>query len=145
MIKIFTFTVILTSSLISLCRILALQNYYHAPIDATLELSLKELPKRTLFKEKYLNVCYGKDWYRFPSSYLLPERITVEFIESEFNGILPAHWEPAQTTDEMLRIVKKIPHNMNDENRQERDRFVSWFHLFIKSKVKRFIKNKFLD
>ena len=61
------------------------------------------------------------------------------------NGILPAHWEPAQTTDEMLQIVKKIPHNMNNENRQERDRFVSWFHLFIKSKVKRFIKNKFLD
>ncbi|KAG8968253.1 mannosyltransferase [Tulasnella sp. 425] len=43
-----------------------------------------------------LKLCYGKEWYRFPGHYLLPEGVQAEFVKSEFNGLLPGHFTPSK-------------------------------------------------
>ncbi len=44
---------------------------YHAPLDVYLELSqLAKNPKvHTLADDKPVNVCVGKEWYRYTSSF----------------------------------------------------------------------------
>lgn len=119
-----TASIIVASIAVSVMRILAMQQYYHAPIDILFELSEKELASKTALNKQRHTLCYGKDWYRFPSSYLLPQNVDVEFIESEFDGILPAHW-PEGGSASLLNNIRQIPPNMNDQNKQEKDRFVS--------------------
>ena len=47
---------------------------YHAPLDIFVELNkMATDPKvHTLSTDKQVNVCVGKEWYRFPSSFFLP-------------------------------------------------------------------------
>ncbi|CAF0756871.1 unnamed protein product [Didymodactylos carnosus] len=68
--------------------------------------------------ESPLNVCIGKDWYRFPSHFFLPERYQLQFIRSEFRGQLPKHYS-------RLSNATKIIHNdLNDENKEEISHYV---------------------
>ena len=40
--------------------------------------------------DREVNVCVGKEWYRFGSSFFLPsERVHLQFIKSGFDGLLP--------------------------------------------------------
>eukprot|EP00240_Pyramimonas_obovata_P002015 CAMPEP_0118946516 /NCGR_PEP_ID=MMETSP1169-20130426/44333_1 /TAXON_ID=36882 /ORGANISM="Pyramimonas obovata, Strain CCMP722" /LENGTH=505 /DNA_ID=CAMNT_0006892505 /DNA_START=323 /DNA_END=1840 /DNA_ORIENTATION=+ len=42
-------------------------------------------------------VCMGSDWYRFPSSFLLPSpEYRLGFLESDFGGLLPADFDSAR-------------------------------------------------
>jgi alpha-1,2-mannosyltransferase len=61
---------------------------------------------------KPINVCVGKEWYRFPSSFFLPStKYSIRFINSEFRGMLPAYY-----TDE--ENATQIPHDyFNDRNK----------------------------
>jgi hypothetical protein len=43
---------------------------YHAPIDIYTQLSNEHL---TLPESNVINVCVGKEWYRYPSSFFLPD------------------------------------------------------------------------
>lgn len=43
---------------------------YHAPIDTYTQLSNNHL---TLPESDVINVCVGKEWYRYPSSFFLPD------------------------------------------------------------------------
>ena len=47
---------------------------YHAPLDIFVELNkIAADPKiHTLPTDKQVNVCVGKEWYRYPSSFFLP-------------------------------------------------------------------------
>ncbi|EGG14046.1 glycosyltransferase [Cavenderia fasciculata] len=80
-----------------------------------------------------VNVCVGKEWYRFPSQFFLPndrvdDRSTktnkpmitfnLAFLESEFKGHLPKPFSQ-QPNGTMV-----IPTNMNDQNQQEMDRYI---------------------
>lgn len=49
---------------------------YHAPIDVYLELNqIAGNPDiHTLSPDKSVNVCVGKEWYRFPNSFFLPDK-----------------------------------------------------------------------
>ncbi|KAJ9110467.1 hypothetical protein QFC19_001593 [Naganishia cerealis] len=47
--------------------------------------------------EPKIRLCYGKEWYRFLGSYLVPEGIEVDWIRSEFNGAMPRRWEPSHS------------------------------------------------
>jgi hypothetical protein len=53
-----------------------------------------------------VNVCVGKEWHRFPSSFFLPNNNwNLKFIKSEFNGQLPAPYpvdEPGKTSLSLL-------------------------------------------
>ena len=35
------------------------------------------------------SVCVGKEWYRFPSHFFLPHNYHLQFVKSEFSGLLP--------------------------------------------------------
>lgn len=50
-------------------RILSLA--YHAPMDTYIELTKLDAE---LQPKKDVHLCIGKEWYRFPSSYFLPDR-----------------------------------------------------------------------
>lgn len=93
-------------------------------------------------KQESLRLCYGKEWHRFPSTYLVPNGVSVDFIASDFTGILPKHFarqgdeELGQTPtmapmDEWLgwawpwkTFTRARRAGFNDMNREEPDRYV---------------------
>jgi alpha-1,2-mannosyltransferase len=44
---------------------------YHGPMDAYMELG-KMSAEGNLPALSYFNICVGKEWYRYPSSFFLP-------------------------------------------------------------------------
>lgn len=61
-----------------------------------------------------INVCLGKDWHRYPSSFFLPNKNwNVRFIQSEFKGLLPA---PYSTGNNATYVIHE---HFNDQNREE--------------------------
>ena len=66
-----------------------------------------------------LNVCVGKEWYRFPSNFFLPsERFQLRFLKSAFGGQLPQPFSKVNGTSRM-------PTGFNNQNKEETDRYVS--------------------
>ena len=68
------------------------------------------------------SVCVGKEWYRFPSSFFVPDS-RILFLRSEFKGQLPQRFPDA---DEVLgRPGTAIEQaHFNDENREQPERYV---------------------
>ncbi|KAK0198830.1 glycosyltransferase family 22 protein [Armillaria mellea] len=152
----FTSSAVCCSVLLSVSRILALWNYYHAPMTLMYALESQEIP--TLLndtgllptplpplgapinkkvqqpridlspvKELDLTLCIGKEWYRFPGHYLVPTGVNVEFIKSEFDGLLPGHFR--ESVNDTLGLwprpeTRYIPKDMNDVNREEPSHYV---------------------
>lgn len=93
---------------------------------------------REMGKEEPLRLCYGKEWHRFPTTYLVPDGVSVAFIKSTFDGILPKHfvkqsgeyhWVPV--LDEQLgwlwprkETTRATQSTFNDMNREEPDQYV---------------------
>jgi len=136
-------------------RILALNHYYHAPLDVSHHLENVELPRLlnvtsllppprphsrsdnhaydgdeavdlAPIKVFGLRICYGKEWYRFPGHYLVPDGVEVKFIKSDFDGLLPRHFELSSGSEglwkrEQTRIA---PPGLNDVNREEKSVYV---------------------
>jgi len=85
-----------------------------------------------------LTLCIGKEWYRFPSHYLIPDGVRVEFIRSEFGGQLPRHfdqlpWHGGQNLTKavdldammsLLTVTRRVPRELNDANHEEPGRYV---------------------
>ncbi|KAJ8473074.1 hypothetical protein ONZ45_g16435 [Pleurotus djamor] len=112
----FTLSVVVTASVVSISRIIALYSYYHAPMSIAFVFESEELPRLlnvtgllpapppntrpdempridlSPIKDFNLTLCIGKEWYRFPGHYLVPNGVRVEFIKSEFDGMLPGHF-----------------------------------------------------
>ncbi|XP_060082663.1 alpha-1,2-mannosyltransferase ALG9-like [Ylistrum balloti] len=110
----------ITFSLVSLSRILAIYQGYHAPLDLYVGLNkIAGDPKiHTLSTDKSVNICVGKEWYRFPSSFFLPgENWSLKFVESDFKGQLP---QPFQSGSDATSV---IPSHMNDMNKEEKSRY----------------------
>ncbi|KAF1931584.1 glycosyltransferase family 22 protein [Didymella exigua CBS 183.55] len=75
------------------------------------------------------NVCLGKEWYRFPSSYLLPDRVRPKFIKSEFSGLLPGEFSEATAGGfGLFPGTWLIPSGMNDENIEDPGKYTSIEH-----------------
>ena len=88
----------------------------------------EEMPRVDLtpIKELGLRVCYGKEWYRFPGHYLIPDGIRVDWIKSEFAGQLPAHFlETEGGVQHRVRGTSVIPPGLNDLNKEEPMHYVS--------------------
>lgn len=84
---------------VSVMRVVALHQYYHAPLKVYArleEISSAKTPN---------NVCIGKEWHRFPSNFFVPANTNVKFIKSLTKTVLPKPfkqdgtwsgiWEPA--------------------------------------------------
>lgn len=69
-------------------------------------------------------VCFGKDWYRFPSSYFLPQGIRARFIKSAFDGLLPGQYNEAEIGFGFFPGTWLIPPGMNDQNIEDPGKYV---------------------
>lgn len=81
----------------------------------------------TPIKSFNLKLCLGKEWHRFPGNYLVPDGVSVEFIKSEFRGLLPGHFNtPVELSPTWwLRPGTRIvPEDQNDLNEEEPSRYV---------------------
>jgi alpha-1,2-mannosyltransferase len=101
---------------------------------------LKLLTTHNLGNEELLRLCYGKEWFRFPATYLVPDGVSVDFVKSEFDGILPKHFKRAQDDTDItiasgLDIwlgwiwpwkdwTRVVHSSFNDMNREEPDQYV---------------------
>jgi alpha-1,2-mannosyltransferase len=70
------------------------------------------------------SVCFGKEWYRFPSSFFLPEGLRAKFIRSEFRGLLPGEFPDAPNYSTLLESTSRIPEGMNDRNEEDEGKYV---------------------
>lgn len=95
--------------------------------------SEEDLPRIDLspIKEFNLTLCLAKEWHRFAGHYLVPDGVAVDFVKSEFDGLLPGHFktfslENRSSSNWWLRSeTSLIPEGMNDLNKEERSRYVS--------------------
>ncbi|ERE77083.1 alpha-1,2-mannosyltransferase ALG9 [Cricetulus griseus] len=106
--------------LLSFSRSVALFRGYHGPLDLYPEFYriATDPTIHTVPEGRPVNVCVGKEWYRFPSSFLLPDNWQLQFIPSEFRGQLP---KPFAEGPLATRIV---PAHMNDQNQEEPSRYI---------------------
>lgn len=107
----------------------------------SVDLSIHLTPLSTL--DKPVRLCYGKEWHRFPTHFLVPAGVEVEWIQSDFDGILPKHFDVdgasavehadavAHTLETLLgwawpwsSITRRVQRGFNDLNQQEMDRYV---------------------
>ncbi|PWY97947.1 hypothetical protein BCV70DRAFT_202433 [Testicularia cyperi] len=107
-------------------------------VDLTIELS----PLASLSEP--IRLCYGKEWHRFPTHFLVPAGVEVQWIKSDFAGILPKHFDvdgrsPLQPSADALAstldatlgwvwpwasVTRRMQSGFNDLNREEADRYV---------------------
>ncbi|XP_052447770.1 alpha-1,2-mannosyltransferase ALG9 isoform X1 [Carassius gibelio] len=111
---------VLLFGVLSLSRSVALFRGYHAPLDLYPEFHriAKDPAIHTVPEGRLVNVCAGKEWYRFPSSFLLPNNWHLQFIQSEFRGQLPKPYSMGPDA------TWTIPADMNDQNLEEPSRYV---------------------
>lgn len=114
----------------------------NAGVSLDLSIDLKPL---TTELQQPIRLCYGKEWHRFPTHFLVPDGVQVEWIKSDFSGILPKHFDmratsPLQQPTGLLassvgaavgaslwpwsRITRALQSGFNDLNREEHDRYV---------------------
>ncbi|XP_058865682.1 alpha-1,2-mannosyltransferase ALG9-like isoform X1 [Acipenser ruthenus] len=115
---------VLLFSVLSLSRSVALFRGYHAPLDLYPEFHriAKDPTLHTVPEGRPVHVCVGKEWHRFPSSFLLPDNWQLQFIQSEFRGQLPKPFSKGGSPTQI------IPTHMNDQNREEPSRYMDLKH-----------------
>jgi len=73
-------------------------------------------------------VCLGKEWYRFPSSFALPQGVHAKFIKSEFSGLLPGEFSEAKVGFGLFPGTWLVPPGMNDENVEDIGKYTDIGH-----------------
>jgi alpha-1,2-mannosyltransferase len=63
-------------------------------------------------------ICLGKEWYRFPSSFFIPENSYPVFVKSAFNGLLPGKFPESEKLG-WRSGTWQVPSGMNDQNLAE--------------------------
>ncbi|KAL8864940.1 MAG: hypothetical protein Q9174_007156 [Haloplaca sp. 1 TL-2023] len=95
---------------ISVGRTIGIVDAYRAPLQVYAPLH------EARFANTEANVCLGKEWYRFPSSYFLPSGMRAKFVKSAFDGLLPGQFTEAKTGFGFFPGTWLIPSGMNDQN-----------------------------
>lgn len=111
-----TMSVVLVAFNAGMLRSLGMVTAYNAPLKVFEP--LQEAEAGSL-------VCFGKEWYRFPSSYFLPHNMRAKFIRSEFRGLLPGEFPNAPGYGARLDGASQIPSGMNDMNEEDPSKYVS--------------------
>lgn len=73
-------------------------------------------------------VCLGKEWYRFPNSFFLPNGTQGRFVKSEFDGLLPGQFSERKGGYDVWTETRVIPPGMNDRNEEDMGKYV-WTSL----------------
>ncbi|TRY79306.1 hypothetical protein TCAL_06056 [Tigriopus californicus] len=108
--------------LLGLSRSVALYKNYGGSFNAWLQISHLpfEAPDVEESMTTYTQVCVGKEWHRFPSSFFLPsQHWAMRFIRSEFRGQLPATYSSHVNGTYETRNI------FNDLNQEEMDRYTN--------------------
>ncbi|KAK5168739.1 mannosyltransferase [Saxophila tyrrhenica] len=76
------------------------------------------------------NICLGKEWYRFPSHYLLPAGTNARFIKSEFSGLLPGEFLESSSAKipGLFPATSTEPPGMNDQNLEDPAKYTDIKH-----------------
>jgi alpha-1,2-mannosyltransferase len=108
---------------LSASRVAALRINFEAPLhvyDHLYHNELKDGADPNLPLPGDLNICVGKEWYRFPSNFWIPDpRFHVSFIRSSFRGELPRPYAPPPDGS------KVIHKDFNDQNQEEMSRYIN--------------------
>jgi alpha-1,2-mannosyltransferase len=75
-------------------------------------------------------VCLGKEWYRFPSSFNLPQGVRAKFIKSKFSGLLPGEFSEADASLGLFPGTWLVPSGMNDENLEDPSKYVGKVRIY---------------
>ena len=123
--KIVVAAVLMVYAALSVMRTSALISYYGAPMkvyDKVHELT-PQVP--TADGGKYSNVCVGREWYRFPSSYFLRDDQRLKFIASGFDGLLPGEFaEGGDGLHDWRFGTHVVPSGMNNRNEADPSKLV---------------------
>ncbi|KAL4996611.1 hypothetical protein BDV10DRAFT_195795 [Aspergillus recurvatus] len=98
-------------------RTLGMITAYNAPLKV-----LQPLERSEIAQSGDL-VCFGKEWYRFPSSFFLPSGMRARFIQSEFRGLLPGEFQDAPNYSALLEGASRVPEGMNDRNEEDAGKY----------------------
>lgn len=87
-------------------------------------------------KQFGLRLCLGKEWYRFPGHYLIPDGVDVQFIKSDFDGLLPRRFDVSAGEGGFWKreATRHVPLGLNDLNKEEKSHYVGlylWVSLVI--------------
>lgn len=115
-------SVVFLSINVGLLRIIGTVTGYRAPLQIYDAVAVSNLTHSTD------TVCFGKDWYRFPSSHFLPGDIHAKFIKSEFDGLLPGEYHEGMTGFGFFPGTWLIPSGMNDRNQEDPSKYTDVAH-----------------
>ena len=115
-------TCIIGSIDIGLARIYGIYTAYSAPLKIYDPLHISRVGA---LGSPHDSICFGKDWYRFPTSYFLPNGMKAKFIKSEFDGLLPGEFSEANTGFGFWSGTWLVPSGMNDRNEEDFGKYVS--------------------
>lgn len=110
---------------ISLLRTFGMVTAYNAPLQIFQPLENPEVAARGDY------VCLGKEWYRFPSSFFLPDNKRAKFIKSEFVGLLPGEFREEAEGRGPRPGTWMMPFGMNDQNQEDLGKYVSVHQLLL--------------
>ncbi|EXJ87988.1 alpha-1,2-mannosyltransferase [Capronia coronata CBS 617.96] len=108
---------------IGLLRIFGTVSAYRAPLQI-----YEALETSTNMTQSGDTVCFGKDWYRFPSSHFLPDDVHAKFIKSEFDGLLPGEFHEGNAGFGFFQGTWLVPSGMNDQNREDLGKYTDVNH-----------------
>lgn len=121
--KLFFVTVAMILSLdVALFRVYGIWSAYSAPMSIYSPLWESAEGATPLGREED-TVCFGKEWYRFPSSYFLPRDIHAKFVRSEFRGLLPGEFSEAETGFGFWSGTWLPTTGMNDQNEEDMGKY----------------------
>lgn len=119
--------------MLSITRILAIHQFYRAPMDVALHFQYNTVPSILQsmgyspipLPDNYVHngapppdewdltpltqledpvtLCYGTEWHRYPGSYLIPEGIDVRWLQTDFAGMMPRRWESSENAGQWPR------------------------------------------
>ncbi|GKY97802.1 hypothetical protein MPSEU_000738300 [Mayamaea pseudoterrestris] len=105
--------------MLSLARTAALTKYYTAPLHLYAALARQDIDATGSQDE--LLVCTCGEWYRFPSSFFLPDHVQLGFLPSSFKGQLPQPFSEFGSLSQSHMVLQPF----NDRNLEETSRYVS--------------------
>ena len=113
---------ILLAIVLGVFRTAGVVTAYRAPLDIYKPLAAPE------YARSYDAVCLGKEWYRFPSSFFLPQNMRARFVRSDFKGLLPGQFHEGQIGFGFFSGTWLIPPGMNDQNIEDPGKYVCKAH-----------------
>lgn len=114
---------LLVSLDLGLTRIVGIYTAYSAPLKIYEPLGAGVIGEQGI-GGRGDNVCFGKEWYRFPSSYFLPRDMHAKFIRSEFRGLLPGEFSEARTGFGLFGGTWLPTSGLNDRNEEDLSKYV---------------------